>query len=67
MTKTETHTQWLSLEREGLLLLLALPVVMGAGLWLDVTVHRFVGFIPFLAWLVWFTAWASKGGIPPRF
>jgi len=57
----------LDLATEGLLLLLALPVVMGVGIWMEWNVHRYVGFVPFVVWFVWFTAWASKGGIPPRF
>jgi len=57
----------LSLEKEGLLLLLSLPVVMAIGMWLDWNIHTHLGLVPFLGWFIWFLAWASKGGIPPRF
>jgi len=60
----------ISLQQEGLLLLVTLPIIILGGMLGEVYIDGFVGvaigFVPFLLWFVWFTAWASKGGIPPR-
>jgi hypothetical protein len=62
-----TLTERVSLEVEGLMLLLASPICIGLGVYLTFAVGKLIGVLPLLAWFIWFCAWASKGGIPPRF
>lgn len=64
-----SYSRFLTLEREALLLLLSALGWMAATVWAVFTspgqlVHVSLWAFIF-AWLVWFLAWASKGGIPP--
>lgn len=66
---TGGHRWGLSLQTEGLLLLLvafALVLMVPVSL-LDPRVPEWIFTAGFIGWFFWFTTWASKGGLPPRF
>lgn len=63
----DTITDRVSLEVEGLALLVAGIVAVGLSVFLAFAGYGVLGGVPMIAWFIWFFAWASKGGIPPRY